>query len=140
MNSITEELVKYKHAELCSLGIVPKLYYHACKLLKRHITTVIKDGILYQFINESNPELVTDKKQLEQNRWVGGGSDVDKRYSVKEAIELIEQTFGLNNQESTNIVNEWRRGVMVSDGMYKKVSKYWRYISLPETLDEESNF
>lgn len=131
MYNLEKELVKFKHAELNCLGIAPKLYYSAAKLLDRHIITVLKDNILYQFVNETNPELIYDS--IPKNEW---SNSTDKRYSYQKAIMLIEETFGINEILAGKIVNEWRRNKIIMHNMYAKPSKYWRYISLPNETED----
>lgn len=123
---IVKELVRFKHAELTCLGIAPPLYYNACKLLDRHITVVIKDGIIYQFVNEKNSELLSDNFDKK-----------DKRFQYEDAVNLIGDVFSLDVMTCHNIVKEWRRDKMINSKMYEQVSKYWKYISLPEKLDGE---
>jgi len=125
---ITKELVKKRHAELICLGIVPKLFYASCKLLDRHITTVYKDGILYQFVNNNNKELAYEDKRRDST---------DRRFPFTDAVYLIEETFGIESLTASNIVKEWRRDKMINAKMYERVSEYWRYISLPYDVDEE---
>jgi len=142
-DDVTKEIIKKRRVELICLGIHPKLFYLACKLLDRHITTVYKDGILYQFINEDYPELKLRNKQQE-NEWdeiddfFGFNIKInDKRFSFDKAVTLLQVSFGVNKILATNIVTEWRRDKIINAEMYKKLNKYWRYISIPYNTEEE---
>lgn len=119
MLDIQAELVKFKNAELTCLGISPPLYYSAVKLLGRHIIVVFKNDILYQFINESNPQL---HPKITPH---------DKRVTYEDSINLLTDAFGISQTLAAIIVAEWKRSKRIESGMYKNLSKYWKYISLP---------
>lgn len=119
MNNLDVELVKKRNAELECLGIPPKLYYVACNLLDKHVKSVLKDGILYKFINEERLKT----------------SSPDKRFNDEKCLELLEHVLSINKDDAMNILLEYKREKKINLAMYKNMKKYWKYIFLSKTLD-----
>lgn len=128
MDAKTKILIDKRLAELNCLGIEPKLYYNVCKLLDRHVCTVIKDGRFYTFPNKDNNLTLTNEKYVK----------------AEDIHMLISTVYGLNNHMIHMILMEWQREKIIYNNMSQSVVKYWDYLSLPlyskETDETKYNF
>jgi len=120
MNKIDIELVKKRNAELECLGIPPKIYYVACILMDKHVKAVLKDGILYKFVNEERGKIKSP----------------DKRFNDEKCLKLLMDVLSINENDALNILCEWKREKKINLAMYKNMKKYWKYIFLPRSLNE----
>ena len=122
MDKLTKELVIKKHAELSCLGIAPRLYYIVSKYLDRHVTTVVKDNKFYTFKN----------KEYENLEILETGEEDYITYD--KLLDDIAESFSLEKEIALKILSEWRRDKIIYKEMTKNVSKYWKYLSLPERI------
>src|ERR1035437_2258523 len=90
-------LVSKRHVELEYLGIAPKLYYSAVKLIDRSVIFIIKDNKTYLFKNEpQKPSKAKSKK--------AGNYNSQNVISLVDISNSLIESYGIDIELSAKII------------------------------------